>query len=254
MCKTTTYACGGWEIKTLICSVACVLAIAVPATATVTTFDNGPEGWSGPQGPGGNSFIDPNFGNTAPSLRTQFSDFGITFRNSTNPGFIGDYTATPEVNFTIDTYTAQLNFLGLPTQREFIVELRDFDNPPAGYPWVSVWASLGVLNESNPGWHTWGVSIPDTSMIDLPAGWGGYGAEDPNTFEPMLPADRTFTDVLAGVDQIAFTTFVPGFFFTMSDYDVAVDNIGAFRVPESTTAVIVLLGAMTVVRRKRQVN
>jgi hypothetical protein len=69
------------------------------------------------------------------------------------------------------------------------------------------------------------VTIDDPSMIELPTGWGGYGAEDPDTFEPILPENRTFTDVLAGADAIVFTTFQPGFFFSEAFFQMRLDNI-----------------------------
>lgn len=236
----------------LICGVAAAVMLVPAASADgFTTFDGGTDGWVGPTGFGGITFVDDTFGNPAPSFRTQFNDFGITFRNSTNPGFIGDYTATPQVDITIDAYTTKLNFLGMPTPRDFIVELRDYDNAPGGYPWVSVWTSLGELDESDPGWHTWSVSIADTSATELPAGWGGYGAEDPNTYAPILPADRTFASVLAGVDEIAFTTYVPGYFYSSSEYDVAIDNIGVYQVPEPGSAALLALMTLAGVIRRR---
>lgn len=216
-----------------------------------TTFSAGLEGWEGPTGVGGATFIDNTLGNAAPSLRTVFNDFGITFSNSTNADFIGDYTTDPSVFISIDTYTTFLNFFGIDVGRDFIVELRDYDNPEPGYPWTSVWYNLGILTASDPGWHTWSVTIADTSAAALPAGWGGYGAEDPVTFEPILPAGRTFTSVLAGVDEIAFTTLVPGFFFGFTDHDVAVDNITLNRVPEPATAALLFLGAGLLLRRRR---
>ena len=51
------------------------------------------------------------------------------------------------------------------------------------------------------------------------------GDEDPVTFEPILPAGRSWTDVLAGVDRIEFTTFVPGFFFGFTNFDLSIDNV-----------------------------
>lgn len=216
-----------------------------------TTFSLGAEGWEGPQGPGGASFIDLTGGNPAPSLRTVFNDFGITFYNNTNASFLGDYTQTPSVVIGIDVYTYFLNFFGQDVSRDFIVDLRDYDDPEPGYPWTSVWYNLGTLTASDPGWHTRSVTIADTSATALPAGWGGYGAEDPNTFEPILPAGRTFASVLAGVDEIAFTTLVPGFFFGFADHDVAVDNITLKRVPEPATVGLVLFGATMLLRRRR---
>ena len=71
----------------------------------------------------------------------------------------------------------------------------------------------------------------DPTQTDLPQGWGGSGDEDPNTFEPILPADRTFADVLAGVDEVVFTTFVPGFFYGFTNFDLQVDNVSVRSVP-----------------------
>lgn len=223
----------------------------------IVTFDNGNEGWDGPQGIGGVTEIDPDFGNPAPSLHTVFNDFGITFSTATNEAFLGDYTQVPAVQLGLDVNTQFLNFFGQDVTRDFIVELRDFDNPPDGFPWVSVWYTLGTLDAADAGWHNWSVAIADTSATELPAGWGGYGEEDPLTFEPRLPADRTFTSVLAGVDELAFTTFVPGFFFGFTDHDVAVDNIFIQPVPEPATgilAVLLLTGAAKRMHRSRRTN
>lgn len=233
------------------------LAAAVTASAATTvTFDDGGEGWDGPQGIGGATEIDPDFGNAAPSLHTVFNDFGITFSTATNEAFLGDYTALPAVQLGLDVNTQFLNFFGQDVTREFIVDLRDYDNPSGGYPWTSVWYKLGTLDAADAGWHTWTVTIADTSATELPPGWGGYGAEDPNTFEPILPEDRTFTSVLAGVDEIAFTTLVPGFFFGFTDHDVAVDNIFIQPVPEPSAAalagiVLAALAARGAWRRRR---
>jgi len=219
------------------------LGLAVSSlSAHVVTFDDGNEGWDGPQGIGGATIVDPDFGNTAPSLHTIFNDFGITFSTAENEAFLGDYTALPAVQLGLDVYTDYLNFFGMDVTRDFIIELRDFDNPSGGYPWTSVWYKLGTLDAKDPGWHTWSVTIADTSATELPAGWGGFGAEDPETFEPMLPEDRTFASVLASVDEVAFTTLVPGFFFGFSDHDVAVDNIFIQPVPEPSTLALAGLG------------
>ena len=59
----------------------------------------------------------------------------------------------------------------------------------------------------------------------MPAGWGGYGAEDPNTFEPILPEGVTFADVMASVDELAFTTYEPGWFYGPTVFDVRIDNL-----------------------------
>ncbi len=227
-----------------------VLAAGPALGDALVTFDNGADGFVGPQGIGGATFIDNAEGNPAPSLRTQFNDFGIEFTTQTNSAFLGDYTQAPSVTLRVDVNTRFLEFFGLPAPRDLMVDLRDFDNPAPGYPWTSVYYILGTLDESQPGWHSWSVTIADTSSTSLPPGWGGYGAEDPNTFEPILPPGRTFTSVLSSVDEIAFSTLVPGFFFGFADFDVAVDNIGINYTPEPATAALVALGAL-LLRRKR---
>ncbi|MHC5003358.1 MAG: PEP-CTERM sorting domain-containing protein [Planctomycetota bacterium] len=209
-----------YRLGTLLGSLALTATVAAAGTTTVT-FDSGSEGWDGPQGPGGHSFVDGSFGNTAPALRTQFNDFGISFRNETNPAFLGDYTQHGSVDFSIDVYTSTLNFLGLPTPRPFVLELINYDLAPDGYPWISVWVELSWLDESNPGWHTLTASIADPTSATLPDGW--FTNLDVTNFE--LPEGVTFADIISGVDRIHFTTFEPGWFFSSSDYDVSVDNI-----------------------------
>lgn len=207
---------------------AALLAATLPALAVGTstvTFANGTEGFAGPQGAGGRSFITLIQGHERPAYRTRFSDFGITFATSTNSNFVGDYTAVPAVEIGLDVKTLSIDFFGQAVTRDLVVELRDHDGAPDGMPYVSVWYKLGTLDASKIGWETLSVTIANTGAAALPAGWGGYGAEDPVTYEPMLPADRTFASVLAGVDEIAFTTYVPGWFYGETAFDVIVDNV-----------------------------
>ena len=192
---------------------------------TVVTFDSGAEGWSG----SGNTFIDATGGNPGNNLHTIFQDFGITFRNLTNAEFIGDYTESASVTIEIDTKVDEINFFGTPVSRPWLVQLRDYDGPPAGYPYVSVWYKFADISEASHGsWTTFSVTIADTFATELPPGWGGTGAEDPQTFEPILPADRTFTDVIDGIDEIVFTTLEPGFFFGETFHDIRIDNVSIF--------------------------
>lgn len=215
-----------------------------------STFDDGLDGWDGTAGYGGVSAFDTAEGNPAPCYHVQYADFmifGMTIHNDTNTAFLGDYTVTPQVDFTVDTKTTVLNCLGFPTSRDLVLMLVDHDGDvPAG-----VWTYIALLDEADPNWLTWTASITDTSAVDLPVDWYGYGAYDPDTFEPMLPEGRTFTDVLAGVDEISLTTYIPGVFFTDSYYDVAVDNIGVFQVPEPTAVMLLLVGVAWVSSRRR---
>ena len=228
------------------------------ATTTVTTFTGGDtQGWQGTGGFGGGTTVDTADGNPAPSLRTAFPDFaifGITFSNDTNPAFLGSYTHAP-FTIGIDAKTRLVSSFN-PTVRDLVLELRDYDNPPQGYQYVSVFYDMGDLRDPGAGgsgnWEHSSVTVANPMQATLPPGWGGTGAEDPVTFEPTLPPDRTFASVLAGVDEIVFTTFKPGFFYTDVRFDVAVDNISVTFVPEpaSVACLGAALGVLALRRRR----
>jgi hypothetical protein len=161
----------------------------------------------------------------------------------------------PALEIGLDVKTLAVTFFGAPVTRDLIVELRDYDNAPEGMPWVSVWAKVGTLDASVAGWSTMSVTISDTTATVLPAGWGGYGAEDPVTYEPTLPAGRTFASVLAGVDAIAFTTYVPGYFYGETAFDVIVDNLfvrAVSAVPEMPTVALLAAGLLALRLRRRR--
>jgi hypothetical protein len=208
-------------ITSLIVAASLALAPAALADTVVVDFESGAEGWTGPQGPGGVTTIDPANGNPGANMHTVFSNFGIAFKNS-SPEFAQDLTQHDSVTLSVDLKVESIDFFGAPVTRPWFVEIRDFDNAEP-YPWVSVWYLFDWVGTAD--WTTWSVTIDDTSSVDLPAGWGGYGAEDPKTFEPILPEGRTFADVLAGADEIAFSTLLPGFFFGETQFNVRLDNI-----------------------------
>ena len=171
----------------------------------------------------------PTGGNPGANLRTVFNNFGITFVNSTNPAFVGDYTAATEVTISVDLKVDQIAFFGQNVSRPWLVEIRDYDGATGGYPWNSVWFLFSNISAAaNGNWTTYSVSF-DPRSTALPPGWGGTGAEDPTTYEPILPPGVTFADVLAGVDAITFTTLQPGYFFGFTDFDVLLDNISIER-------------------------
>lgn len=224
-------------------------AIATLAHAnTVVTFDNGPEGWS----INGLDTPSPTGGNPGANLHWNdpVDTFGLEIRTDSNPDFLGDYTTRGPITIGLDIETNYINFFGSPVTRDLVVEFRDYDNVSTGYPYVSVWTTLGTLVGSND-WQRYETTILDPTQAALPAGWGGTGDEDPNTFEPILPADRTFADVLASVDQVLFTTFVPGFFFGFTNFDLRVDNISIVAVPTPATAGLLALGGLAATRRRR---
>lgn len=227
-----------------VCTLLCVCTATV-AVAEITTFDNGTEGWS----VSGRDDISLVGGNPGANMDVELLDvFGADIRNETNPVFQGDFTDSGPLTFTVDVKVDSIQFFGQEVEREFIVELRDNTPSSAGLPYVSVWASLGTLSSMNTGWQTYSIELLDPNSPTLPAGWGGTGDEDPVTFEPILPADRTFASVLASVDELHFTTFVPGFFFGFTYFDIAVDNVGF--IPEPTSASLLLLGLALAIRRR----
>jgi len=185
-------------------------------------FDSGSEGWS----INGLDTITPTGGNPAEHVRWNdpVDTFGISARTSTHAAFLGDYTAKGEVTLSIDMKVNYITFFGSPVPRNLIVELFD-DDPFGSAPAAQVWFPLTTLPGSGLDWTTFSVNVTDVFSDTLPAGWRGAGDEDPVTFEPILPAGRTWTNVLAGVDRIEFTTFEPGFFFGFTNFDVSMDNV-----------------------------
>ncbi len=213
------------RIAWLGCLASAGLALSA-AGQVVTTFDNGTEGWS----VSGRDDISGSGGNPGANMDVLLIDvFGADIRNNTHADFLGDYTAHGSFTMSIDIRTNNIDFFGQQVTRDLVVEFRDYTNDQ-GYPWTSVWLNLGLLDASasgdnGDGWVTYTFTVEDPNAADLPAGWGGYGYEDPVTFEPILPPGRTFESVLASVDEIAFTTFVPGFFFGFTNFALQIDNI-----------------------------
>lgn len=236
-------------------------AAAFPSpTSTTVTFSDGNEGWEGSQGSlpeFGGSFIDTSFGRDAPALRTVFNNFGITYGTNSNQAFLGDYTAFKSISLGLDVFTSSLNFYGMDVTRELVVELRDYHSHPDDVPYASVWYSLGILDPSKQDWQHFSVTINDTASGLLPSGWGGYGAFD-EYGGPKLPEGRTFSSVLANVDELVFTTLVPGSFYAYANHDVTIDNISISTisaVPEPGS--VLMFGAGLVVlglcaRRQRR--
>ena len=210
-------------------SIAAVVALAgVCASAwavdTRVTFENGNEGWVA----NGHDIPDAAGGNPDGNLRWQnFVDtFGLALRTDSNAAFLGNlarYGNEVTLSTDVRVYFIQ-NFLGDAIPRNIVLELRDYDNPPENYPYVSVYKVLGTVNGGFEDWQTFSATFDPTS-VTLPSGWGGTGEEDPTTFEPRLPSNRTFASVVAGVDEVHFTTMEPGFFYAFSFFDMAYDNV-----------------------------
>lgn len=225
-----------------------MLTAGTAAADVTTTFDNGTEGWS----ISGRDNIDATGGNPGANMHGLLIDvFGADIRNNTNADFLGDLTRYgSSIELSIDVQTSSIQFGDNEVYREFIVELRDYDNDN-GFPYTSVWFSLGTISQEDSGdWTTFSVVIDDTTATALPAGWGGFGDET-DFGEPILPDDRTFTSVLSKVDELAFTTFVPGYFFGFTNFDIQVDNISIRTVPAPSALALLGLGGIVGTRRRR---
>ena len=199
----------------------CLLAGLAAAQTTVTTFDEGEEGWNG------NALLEAEGGNPGANMRFLLETFGIELRNEENTAFIGDMTGSTSVTVGVDAKADSITFLGSEVSRNVVVEFRSHTLGQDGYPWSSVWIVLGTI-QADPEWHEYSVTF-DPSSTEMPEGWGGYGAEDPVTFEPMLPPGVTFADVMADVDELVFTTFEPGYFYGFTIFDARMDNLRITR-------------------------
>lgn len=222
-------------VPALAALVACgALCSSLAADTTVVAFDKGnAQGWVGPTGSGGTTSVVSSGGNPTWNMRTVFNNFGVGFRNDSNAAFIGDYTSAQSVTLKIDLRVEFLNFFGQNVSRPWLVELRNSSLASGGYPWVSVWYKFAQVSAASHGqWTTFTVTF-DPRSTTLPQGWKGYGAEDPVTFEPILPPGITFDEVLAGIDAVSFTTLEPGLFFGFTDHTFRIDNITVTRVPAS---------------------
>lgn len=201
------------------------LLLALPAFAqtTVVTFDEGWSGWNAPA-----ETVAPEGGNPGANAHIVFGGYGLTLWTDSDAAFLGDYgTATP-VTIGLDVEAQALTSIGgTPITQPLLVEFRNYAYASDDAPYASVWYPLGTL-ASGQAWTTWSVSFDPTAAA-LPAGWGGTGAFDPETGEPVLPAGVGFADVLAQVDEVAFTTVTPGTFSVQVNYDVRFDNLRIAR-------------------------
>ncbi|MEZ5979569.1 MAG: hypothetical protein R3F34_15330 [Planctomycetota bacterium] len=212
--------------RPLVASLALLLASGlahaqVQNNATVT-FDNGPEGWSI------NGLATVSASGGAPGSCIHWNDpvdtFGIAARTSTHPAFVGDYTLKGDVALRIGFQVDYIQFFATPVPRDLVVILYD-DDAYDGAPPAAVWKHLGTLQGGGMPWTNFTARVEDVLSDALPAGWEGAGDEDPVTFEPILPAGRTYANVLRGVDRVEFTTYVPGFFYGFTHFDVRIDNV-----------------------------
>jgi hypothetical protein len=242
------------KIQTLIALIA-MLTIVTGAQAiepTVVTFDNGVEGWDADpdctviHDDGGNPGAFMNFANNDCEgmwyLRAYFD-----VRTSTNPAFVGDYTAKGPVRISVDVnvnFYDYFSWWGPPMEveeyRQLVVEFIDYDHiyvdPDTGHswPWTSVIYEIDNFQDRTAGWKTFQVDIADPNATELPEGWIGFGGpESPTNYMSQLPPDYTFADVMAGVDEIVFHSIKPGYFYSIGFlHDMDFDNITIKELPQ----------------------
>ena len=242
--------------RAIIPAVACGLLAgsALRARAAVTTFDNGTEGWS----VSGRDDISQTGGNPGANMDVEVLDvFGISIRNDTNGAFLGDFGRFgSQVELSVDVNINSIWMFDLDgnpfeVPRNLVVELVDYNEDPENpYPYTSVWFNFGEISADLPGWRNFSITV-DPNATELPSGWGGTGDEDPETFEPRLPADRTFASVMASVEEIRFTSLEPGWFFAFTNFDLQVDNPSVTAVPEPVAAFALLALPLALLRRRR---
>lgn len=237
-------------MSVLLGMLACgTVSLAGAGNNSIVSFDEGNEGWvlngwDQPDAAGGNPGANLHWDNFVDT-------FGMEARTSSNAAFLGDYSRfTQGARVSIDFQVDFIAFFGTPVDRDLTLQLRDFDSFNGADP-ATVWINLGLLPQQADGWRTFSVDITDVTSTALPAGWQGAGAEDPNTFEPVLPAGRNWANVLQGVDEIAFSTFVPGFFYGFTNFKLRVDNIRIEAIPTPASAMLMLGAGLTMLPRRR---
>lgn len=225
---------------------------AVALEPTVVTFDNGMEGWSA--NPDCET-INADGGNSGAYLNIQpngcdnnwFTKSRFKIETETNPAFIGDYTAKGPVRLSFDVDSNFWDFWwnepigsGFPLEEylRVVVEFIDHDNPWTdpdtghAWPWTSVIYVADYLPHRDDGWKTIEIDIEDPNATELPEGWVGFGGPEVDWL-PALPPNRTFADVLAGIDEIQIHTWEPGMFYPQQYlYDLNFDNITIKELPQ----------------------
>ena len=232
----------------LVCFFAvCAIATSTfAASSTVVGFDGGSDG-----GFSGNAFFVADNGNPGGNAHHLNDSFFNDLRTGAlgepaNANFLGDYSSFGEVTFSFDIKTESLtDFIGNQILRPIGIRLVNRNiqgNSGDAGVFFEAERFVGVNpNIGTPDWTTISVTIDDPTSSSLPAGWIGFGDEDPNTFEPILPAGVTFADIMADVTQFDVTGSVPGFFFTNAFFDVRIDNV-AVTVPEPGTMAMLICG------------
>lgn len=182
--------------------------------------------------------------------------FGVHLTNSSaSSPLVGDVARHGgPLRLQVDVSVFALrNFFGgtiSPSYFPLTLQLVDTRDPSNFEDDVSVYIVGAGLPTEGADWQTRTFTIPDPTSVTLPAGWGGTGYEDPETFELRLPDGVTYADVLASVDEVRLTTFVPGYFYGFNFWEVGFDNIRINRVP--APASLAMLGAAGLLGARRR--
>jgi len=169
-------------------------------------------------------------GNPGEYIGVPLMDFwGITLSNDEDPNLLGDLTRYGgPIEVAVDVQVFELNnWWGMPMDPgEFPLVLQLTDTSAFGPDGqISVFFIGDGMPAQGQGWVRYTFIIPDPTSLTLPPGWGGTGSSDPVTYEPMLPADRTYRSVLENVGEIKLTTFVPGYGYIANFWQVGFDNV-----------------------------
>jgi hypothetical protein len=234
-----------------------LITTASAVEPTVITFDDGTEGWDANPDcetlfdDGGNPGAYWNFVNRecdGPYYVRAYFDL----RTSTNPAWVGDYTSMGPIRISVDINVNFYDYIplwGPPVQveeyRQLVMEFIDYDNPYTDpntgftWGWTSVMYVAGPFPNRDAGWKTFQIDIEDPLATEVPDGWYGYGGpEDPVTYFPQLPPNRTFADVLANVDEVVLHSSEPGMFYGISFlHDMDVDNLTLSELPQECNGV-----------------
>jgi hypothetical protein len=233
---------------------ACFFAIATEtqgASSTVEGFDGGTDG-----GFIGNVFFEAAGGNPDGNARHLAPDLFFNslrtggLNEPANPNFLGDYSSYSSVTFGFDVRTDVLRNFNGPISREIGIALRDRDlQGPNGDAGIFFTFKTPLNEALQDDWTTYSVTIDDPNSPTLPSGWIGFGDDDPNTFEPILPTGASFASVLASVDEFEITGAIPGFFFGPANMDIRIDNV-TVTVPEPSGCLLVFLGLLAASRSR----
>lgn len=246
-------------MRTRMCGAAASLLWASTAAAGTPLFFEDFETIGDYQGwlVNGNQYVEEG-GNPGSYMGVPLMDFmGITLRNETaGSPMTGDLSRHGgPIRFQVDVRTFNLYTFGGndldPAFFPLALQLVDYGDPDDFMDDVSVYVVGESLPGQNDGWQTLTFMIPDPTSTDLPAGWGGTGDEDPVTFEPILPAHRTYADVLASVDEFRLTTFIPGYFYGFNFWEVGFDNVRADVVPAPAGLAALGIAGLAMGRRRR---